>query len=164
MDDKIKNFRGAYSCFSNFYSCNGILIITEDGFEALQANNTESLYQALKSTDHLERKRIAAMSAGDSKKEGSRLRDAGLVRPDWQDVNLQYMEVLVQTKFETFPELADILVGTGDTYIEEGNYWHDRFYGCCYCGGNKVDYCSGDGSGENHLGKILMKVRERLRK
>ncbi|MGM9605038.1 MAG: hypothetical protein ACI3XG_08225 [Faecousia sp.] len=38
-------------------------------------------------------------------------------------------------------------------YLEEGNTWHDTFWG--------VDAKTRDG--ENHLGRILMRVRQDLR-
>ena len=37
--------------------------------------------------------------------------------------------------------------------LEEGNTWHDTFWG--------VDAKTGEG--QNHLGKILMKIREELK-
>uniref|UniRef100_UPI00345E83CD NADAR domain-containing protein n=1 Tax=uncultured Duncaniella sp. TaxID=2768039 RepID=UPI00345E83CD len=49
------------------------------------------------------------------------------------------------------PALAEKLIATGDAELVEGNYWHDTVWGVC------------DGVGENHLGKILMRVREELK-
>lgn len=48
------------------------------------------------------------------------------------------------------------LLETGDAELIEGNYWHDNTWGQCYCPRckNKI--------GENHLGKLLMKIRESL--
>ena len=52
----------------------------------------------------------------------------------------------------SFPEIADVLLGTHDAEIVEhtksDSYWGD----------------GGDGSGKNMLGKILMDVRERLKR
>ena len=48
--------------------------------------------------------------------------------------------------------MSNKLLGTGDTYLEEGNTWNDTFWGVC------------NGVGENNLGRILMEVREELRK
>ena len=48
-------------------------------------------------------------------------------------------------------ELARKLLDTGDCYIQEGNKWNDRFWGVC------------KGQGENHLGKLIMKIRSELR-
>jgi predicted NAD-dependent protein-ADP-ribosyltransferase YbiA (DUF1768 family) len=42
---------------------------------------------------------------------------------------------------------------TENRYLEETNFWNDRFWG--------VDYKTG--LGENNLGKILMEVRRILR-
>lgn len=57
----------------------------------------------------------------------------------------------VLRKFETHEELRDILLGTGDEKIVE-NAPGDYYWGC-----------GADGSGQNKLGKILMRVRNRLR-
>ena len=43
-----------------------------------------------------------------------------------------------------------LLLATGDAKIVEGNTWGDVFWGVC------------NGVGENHLGEILMKVRQDL--
>lgn len=49
------------------------------------------------------------------------------------------------------PDLNAKLQETGDAELIEGNYWGDRFWGVC------------DGVGENHLGKLLMRVRSETR-
>ena len=61
------------------------------------------------------------------------------------------METLVREKFSHNKDLKEMLLETGDAIIEEGNDWNDTFWGVC------------NGKGENHLGKILMKIREELR-
>jgi predicted NAD-dependent protein-ADP-ribosyltransferase YbiA (DUF1768 family) len=68
------------------------------------------------------------------------------LRPDWESIKLDVMETAVRIKF-TDPELAAKLIATGDEELIEGNWWNDTFWGVC------------NGVGENHLGKILMKVR-----
>ena len=50
-------------------------------------------------------------------------------------------------------KLRDKLLSSGDAILIEGNYWHDNFWGDCYC-----DRCSNI-VGQNQLGKLLMKVR-----
>lgn len=55
----------------------------------------------------------------------------------------------MRVKFRN-PELRDKLVATGDAEIVEGNWWGDKFWGVCR------------GVGENHLGKILMRIRTEL--
>ena len=61
---------------------------------------------------------------------------------------LDVMRDLVVQKFSD-PLLQSLLETTGDEELIEGNHWGDVFWGVC------------KGVGENHLGKILMKVRGR---
>ena len=72
------------------------------------------------------------------------------MRSDWLDVRLRLMKELVRRKFEN-PELRSLLLSTGTTVLVEGNQWGDTFWGVC------------KGVGENHLGLILMEIREELR-
>ena len=74
------------------------------------------------------------------------------LRKDWEKVKLQVMETLVRNKFKD-SAMKNMLLSTHDEDIQEGNYWHDSFWG--------VDLRTGQG--ENHLGKILMKVRDELK-
>ena len=64
------------------------------------------------------------------------------------------MEEIVRAKFVQNPYLMKKLLDTGELLLIEGNTWKDIFWG--------VDINSGEG--KNHLGKILMNVREELRK
>lgn len=73
------------------------------------------------------------------------------LRADWEDVKLDIMHEVVKAKFEQNEELKEKLLATGDAYLEEGNWWWDRYWGVY------------QGEGENHLGKILMRVRAELR-
>ncbi len=57
---------------------------------------------------------------------------------------------VVRAKFRV-NVLAEKLLATGDDELVEHNTWDDSFWGTC------------NGEGENHLGKILMKVRQELR-
>ena len=61
---------------------------------------------------------------------------------------------IVRAKFSQNPDLAARLVATGTMPLEEGNDFGDTFWG--------VD--AKTGKGENNLGRILMKIREELRK
>lgn len=56
-------------------------------------------------------------------------------------------------KFTQNPILAQRLLDTGEARIAEGNYWGDLFWG--------VDDVTGEG--ENHLGRLLMELRQRFR-
>ena len=70
------------------------------------------------------------------------------IREDWDSVKLDIMLKLSLEKFTRHPNLGTQLIETGDSYLEESNWWHDTFWG------------THNGNGENNLGKILMKVRD----
>ena len=137
----IENFEGPYRFLSNFASI-------ERGieFEGRRYPSVENAYQAAKTFDPALRAQIAAATPGQAKRMGQKL---GL-RPDWERVKLALMADLVSRKFSHEP-FRSALLATGDAVIIEGNPWGDRFWGVC------------DGSGANHLGLILTRVRADLR-
>lgn len=51
-------------------------------------------------------------------------------------------------------ELREMLIATGERELVEGNVWNDTFWGVSLR----------TGKGQNQLGKILMEVREELKK
>jgi ribA/ribD-fused uncharacterized protein len=73
------------------------------------------------------------------------------VREDWYDIRVEVMRFIVTEKFTQNPQFALFLTSTGDSVIKEHSH-KDHFWGD-----------GGDGTGENHLGKILMAVRQQLR-
>lgn len=85
------------------------------------------------------------MSARDSKKWAKKMQFRW--RKDWDGIKLGVMEEVLRIKFSD-KELRQKLVDTFPHDLYEGNYWGDKFWGCDY-----------DLNGENHLGKILMKIR-----
>lgn len=72
------------------------------------------------------------------------------LRPDWNVVRDQVMLVAVRAKFHQHESLRQLLLSTGDAILvehtEKDRYWAD----------------GGDGSGQNKLGQILMKVRAEI--
>ncbi len=74
-----------------------------------------------------------------------------IVRSDWEAVKAGVMEKAVLQKFSTYPDLKQQLLATGDEEIIE-NSLTDRYWGC-----------GEDKTGQNQLGKILMRVRWILR-
>ena len=84
-----------------------------------------------------------------SKKAGRRVR----LRPDWEEVKVGIMEQIVRAKFTQNEVLKWRLIATGEAELVEGNSWHDTCWG--------VDTKTGEG--QNHLGRILMKVRQELK-
>lgn len=67
-------------------------------------------------------------------------------------VKLGFMEEIVRAKFLQNPHLAGKLLATKERQLVEGNTWGDTYWG--------VDIRTGQG--ENHLGRILMQVRNEL--
>lgn len=135
---EIDVFKGKYAFLSNFF---------------IEPDNThvEAEYQSAKCIDDVQRRAFLVMpylAPAQCKKLGKKVK----LRPDWESVKLQIMEDLVMAKFADHEDLRNKLLATGDAELIEGNHWHDNFWGMCNCG-----RCS---DGQNHLGKILMKVRE----
>jgi ribA/ribD-fused uncharacterized protein len=139
---KIAEFHGDYRFLSNFFPS-----VVE--FEGITYPTVEHAYQSAKTLDMNERKRIAKCeSPSDAKREGRKLK----LREDWETAKFAVMETCVRYKFAHHPELRDKLLATGDATLEEGNDWGDKIWGVV------------NGEGENRLGKILMKVRDELRR
>jgi len=138
---KVPEFQGPYRFLSNFYPA-------EVEFEGMRYPSVEHAYQAAKTLDLGERKRISALpTAAEAKSEGRKLQ----LRPNWETLKFEVMEQCVRYKFTHNPQLKQMLLDTGDAVLEEGNSWQDRVWGIY------------QGEGENRLGKILMKVRGEIR-
>lgn len=138
---KINSFRNEYFFLSNFYSCPII-------YDGIEYRNTECAFQAQKTTDIEMREKFATLKPEKGKSLGRKVR----LRENWDTLKFPIMYEIVKAKFEQNPNLAKKLIKTGDAVLEEGNDWGDTVWGTV------------NGVGQNHLGKILMKVREELKK
>jgi N-glycosidase YbiA len=146
MEREITDFRGDYAFLSNFYASS----VEMDGAEY---PTIEHAFQAAKTHDYDKRRAVRqAATPSAAKRMGRSIKR----REDWFDVSLQIMEALVRQKFTRYPELGEKLLATGDAVLIEGNNWNDRFYGAVW------DTNINEWVGENHLGRILMKVRAEL--
>jgi hypothetical protein len=76
------------------------------------------------------------------------------LRPNWDSVKLLVMEHCLRLKFNQEP-FKEALKLTGNQNIQEGNHWKDVFWG--------VDLKQNPNIGENHLGRLIMKIREELK-
>jgi N-glycosidase YbiA len=72
-------------------------------------------------------------------------------RPDWNEVKLDIMRRADWAKFSQNPDLAALLLATGDAELVEDSP-SDAFWGT-----------GRDGTGENWAGRVIMEIRERLR-
>lgn len=122
-------------------------------YQDIEYKTVENYYQAMKlCEDDIEgRKQIAALTPHKSKTE---IRNKGkyVIRPDWNRAfKLQVMETALRHKFAYGTTWANRLLQTEEPIIEFNN-WNDLFWG------QDVD----TKEGENHLGKILMKIKKEL--
>jgi N-glycosidase YbiA len=132
----IDSFRGNYGFLSNFS-------LVDVEFDGRVYPSVEHAYQAAKTTDSIAREQIRrAYSPSQAKRMGRKLD----LRPDWDSVKLGVMEMLLRQKFGAEP-LKSKLAATYPHELVEGNHWNDTYWGVC------------DGKGENHLGRLLMKMR-----
>lgn len=136
----ITSFSGDYRFLSNFYHCT----VEYDG---QLYPSVEHAYQAAKTLDTSKRWafEFTNVTPGEAKKMGQAL----VLRPDWEHVKRAVMFNLLISKFKD-PKLRQLLLGTLFQHLEEGNTWGDTYWGVC------------KGRGKNHLGLLLMEVREKI--
>jgi len=136
MTERIYGFRGEAFFLSNFF-------VEKDGL------TSEHKFQSAKTyAPEWQRRILDAPTPAKAKYEGRSVP----LRPDWEDIKLGVMRLVVQTKF-TDPDLRRLLLATGDADLIEANTWGDRTWG--------VDEKTG--KGQNLLGRLIMETRGLLR-
>jgi ribA/ribD-fused uncharacterized protein len=149
--DDLKFYRSnekPYGVFSNLFRC-------EITFEDRVFPTAEHAYQAGKASKPAVREWIlqaptpalAAMAA-----HGLYTWD---IVPNWASIKVDRMRAVLRAKFTQHPALRQLLLGTGTRRLVEAgtvNNAVNRFWG------------EVDGKGENTLGKLLMELRDELRK
>lgn len=140
----IHEFQGEYRFLSNFWPCYLM-------YQNVLYPTAEHAYQAAKVVSPDLKKRIKDCHTPADAKD---FFETYKINPDpgWTITKkLMIMEEILTIKFGgKDPLLTRALLETGDANLVEGNTWNDTFWGVC------------NGSGENNLGKLLMKVREEL--
>ena len=147
----IDKFEGKYRFLSNFYPCKiehqGITYPSVEHYYVAMKVTDEQLINGRYYTPNDFREMISKVKeAAMVKKIGSKVK----LRPEWDNKKLEIMNWGVREKFKD-ETLKDLLLSTGTQELVEGNFWKDTFWGVC------------NGKGQNHLGKILMTVRDELR-
>lgn len=138
----IDSFRGDNEFLSSGFSCN-------IEFEGAIYPSLEHAFQAAKTDDLTARANIqAAATATDAKNLGKQV----VIVPDWDQKRLDVMASLVRQKFTNNLDLKVKLLMTGTKDLVQGGMRRDRFWGT-----------DKNGVGENHLGKILVTVRDAIR-
>lgn len=142
----IYGFFGDFRFLSNFW-------VADVEFEGRIYPSTEAAYQAAKTTD-LELRKPFEESSTSWMRSGRRAKKLGRelkIRDDWEEVKYDVMLAVVRDKFNRHENLKEMLLITESLYLEETNTWGDQCWGVC------------KGKGTNHLGKILMLVRDELK-
>ena len=111
--------------------------------------SSEHLFQACKTKDAQEQSWIhAARSPFEAKKRGRGV----TLRSDWPSKKLDFMRLVARQKFANNEWLKEKLLATGDEELVEYAPWGDTYWGV-----------GRNGRGNNHMGKILMELRDQLR-
>lgn len=137
MNDSIRGFNGQYRFLSNFWPS----LITVGG---IQFATVEHAYQAAKAWS--DSSYVATVAASETPGKAKRLGRSAKLDDRWEERKVTVMHLLLRSKFQ-IPNLRDALIATRSRELVEDNTWGDRFWGVC------------QGSGENNLGRLLMKVR-----
>ena len=135
-----------YGCFSNF-SPHPIQL------DGLDWQTVEHYYQSQKFVGSQEERLIQVIQNAPTPEKAAAIgRDrTRQLRPDWEQVKQQVMWKGVHAKFITHIDIQLILLDTGDELLVE-NSPTDYYWGC-----------GQDKTGQNQLGKTLMKVRQEIR-
>jgi ribA/ribD-fused uncharacterized protein len=150
----IQSFTGRWRFLSNFYP-------SKIKYRGIEYPTVEHFYvsQKIKDDQFINSKNIPLIDCQEliSKiKTPSEVKNFGKqlkLRKDWDLVKKSVMEWAVEEKFKD-PDLRKMLIETGLEELIEGNNWHDIYWGVCSC-------YNCNGKGENNLGKILMKIRNK---
>lgn len=139
----INRFRGKYYFLSNFYPCRNGVEFDGDLFPT-----SEHAYQAAKIEERSGRESFTIDgSLGQSGPMVAKMKGKHVdKRPSWDSNKVKFMEVIVRSKFARDPKLTKDLLDTADKKVVEG-HTGDKFWG----------------GKANHLGNILMKMRQEAR-
>ena len=146
----IIKFRGEHSFLSNFH----LAPINWEGHRFPTAEHAFQYAKAIYANAPKVAEQIAQVgSPADAKRLGKPLNTV-LSHSYWNVDKIDTMKHILQVKFnpDDRASLHQKLWETGNAPLIEGNYWHDNFWGVCWC-----DHCPGDGV--NHLGFLLMEIR-----
>jgi len=135
-----------YGCFSNFSPHEVIL-------DGKKWPTVEHYYQAHKllGTPDEELMEVIRQVATPEQAASMGRDNARIVRIDWKTAKQEVMWRAVLTKFVTHQDIQTVLLNTGDELLVEDSP-RDYYWGC-----------GKDGTGQNELGKMLMRVRCYLR-
>lgn len=131
-----------------FYLCN--FYMRPMTFNGLNYSNAEAAYQAQKCL--YDEDKMLFVEGGDfsSPREAQKRGQQIAIVDNWDDKRVEVMYEVIAEKFLQNPDLAERLIQTNGQLITEGDRFSDTFWGLTEDGG------------ENHLGNILMYIRDNV--
>ena len=138
--DVINQFKDEHAFLGNRFPCRVV-------WQGLTYGSAEAAFQASKCAEVSERQVFASCSINKAIEKGKEQTPY----PGWEEARLDIMEDILTAKFEQNPDLMRMLAETGNRILINGNNKQETFWG--------VDLYSW--MGENNLGKIIMKIREK---
>lgn len=141
----IKEFQGDFRFLSNFEG-------PPVKLDGITYPRVENAYQAAKTLDLEQRRQFVSVTAAKAKQLGKQYIT---LRSDWNTIRLEIMSKLVRQKFLNL-QYMQLLLATNEADLIEGNYWHDNFWGDCYC-----KKCVNI-KGQNELGRLIKSIRDEL--
>jgi ribA/ribD-fused uncharacterized protein len=112
----------------------------------------EHYYQAAKTPLMFQKEMIAAAKTpGQAKRLGSKVQ----LHSNWDSLKLSVMETVLRYKFTKDTTHGKKLIHNPEALLELNN-WHDNYWGLCVC--PKCNHIEG----QNHLGKLLITIRNDL--
>jgi ribA/ribD-fused uncharacterized protein len=137
---KVNRFSGDFDFLSNFFQAD----VQIDG---ILYPSSEAAFQAQKCFSNDDKIQFTRYTPNQAKHFGRKI----YMRPDWEDIKVDVMTRVVRAKFTQHEILGNLLCRTGNAKLIDGNAQNDTFWGVC------------NGIGKNHLGKILMQIRNELK-
>jgi ribA/ribD-fused uncharacterized protein len=143
--------RGPFAAFSNFAPTPFEIPAWQDPARIVQFATGEHAFQAAKASTPTEHERIRlAATPLDAKRAGRRV----ALPADWDRQRAHVMLAVIRGKFAV-PELTELLLSTGERILAEDSPY-DPIWGCRDRAGGYT--------GQNLLGRALMRVRDELRR
>tara|TARA_B100000700_G_scaffold157245_2_gene174550 strand:- start:3059 stop:3541 length:483 start_codon:yes stop_codon:yes gene_type:complete len=143
----IHGFNGEYRFLSNFHVMQEPIVVDFGDGNCLNCYTLEHAYQAMKATTFKDAEYVNVGSPSMAKRRGRQIK----CRKDWDSVKLDIMEELLMRKF-SIERYRKALIRTFPDELVEVNRHNDLFWGT-----------NEDLEGDNNLGILLMRVRDRLR-
>lgn len=137
---RMPEFRGDFHFLSNMFLCSVAV-------DYVPYSSSEHAYQSFKCLYPEDAEDVRHAVSGYAAK---RIANNRTRKPYWEDVKLCFMLKVLRAKFQG-RWLREKLIATGNRYLVEHNTWYDQYWGVY------------NGVGQNHLGQLLMQVREECR-